>query len=320
MPVSAGTRLRAKLYQCGHSTHDAYLTLTSITRKTVGLAEEEGEPAETDLVRFAVVSGSGAAILKRGSPPRTPGLANTPSASVEVEEDREELPAHPFDAEALTVTDDPPLGPPEPQTANREVEIYKPTDQTPPLSVICVIVGGVVMGCVAAFLLHLLSRWIEFYIPVLLPGLIGWAVAFGGNIGEWESRVERRWVWWSVAVIAGCLSYAAMALFRGPGIDFGDLANNFRYFASTAGTWEKTFFVLSVPLWAKWAVESAIVISVAGFFLTLTLGDPYCLACEEFCKRRRLFTTTNLLAGNVINSLGDRGLSHDGTCCRRSTR
>ena len=92
-PVGAGTRLRAKLYQCGHSTHDAYLTLTSITRKTVGLAEEEGEPAETDLARFAMVSGSGAAILKRGSPPRTPGLANTPSASVEVEEDREELPA-----------------------------------------------------------------------------------------------------------------------------------------------------------------------------------------------------------------------------------
>ena len=304
-PVGAGTRLRAKLYQCGHSTHDAYLTLTSITRKTVGLAEEEGEPAETDLVRFAVVSGSGAAILKRGSPPRTPGLANTPSASVEVKEDREELPAHPFDAEALAVTDDPPLGPPEPQTANREVEIYKPTDQTTPLRVICVIMGGVVVGCVAAFLLHLLSRWIGFYIPVLLPGLIGLAVAFGGTIGEWESRVERRWVWWSVAVIGGCLSYAAMALFRGPGIDFGDLANNFRYFASAAGTWEKTFFVLSVPLWAKWAVESAIVISVVGFFLTSTLGDPYCLKCEELCKSRRLFTTSNLLAGNVINSLGE---------------
>ena len=179
-------------------------------------------------------------------------------------------------------------------------------DQTTPLRVICVIVGGVVVGCVAAFLLHLLSRWIGFYIPVLFPGLIGLAVVLGGIAGEWNSRVERWWVWWSVAVIAGCLSYAAIALFRGPGIDFGDLANNFRYFASAAGTWEKTFFVLSVPLWAKWAVESAIVISVAGFFLTSTLGDPYCLKCEELCKSRRLFTTSNLLAGNVINSLGDR--------------
>ena len=270
--ASASTRLRANLYQCSDPTHDAYLTLTNITRKTVGLAEEVDGLPENDLVRFAVVSGPGAVILKRDFPPETGALGAGASASVEVEdartelpadpsgnaqsveveEDREELPAHPFEAEALTVTDDPPLGPPEPQTANREVEIYKPTDQTTPLRVICVIVGGVVLGCVAAFLLHLLSRWIGFYIPVLFPGLIGLAVVLGGIAGEWNSRVERWWVWWSVAVIAGCLSYAAMALFRGPGIDFGDLANNFRYFASAAGTWEKTFFVLSVPLWAKW--------------------------------------------------------------------
>ncbi len=316
VPASASTRLRANLYQCSDPTHDAYLTLTNITHKTVGLAEKEDEPVEKELVRLAVVSGAGAAILIRDFPPRTGALATATSAGVEVEEDREELPARSFDAEALTVTDDPPaealivtedppLEPPEPQTANRGVEIYKPTDQTTTLRVIFVLLGGVVAGCVAAFLLHLLSRWIGFYIPVLFPGLIGLAVFLGGTIGEGESRVERRWVWWSVAVIAGCTSYAAMALFRGPGIDFGDPGNNFRYFASAAGTWEKTFFVLSVPLGAKWVVESAIVISVGGFFLTSTLGDPYCLECKELCKGRRLFTTTNRLAGNVINSLGD---------------
>ena len=314
--VRTGARLEAYLYRCLHPTHDAYLSLNAITPGRVEEGEGGAGPDGLELVRFAVVSGAGATLLIRDFPPRTGALATATSAGVEVEEDREELPARSFDAEALTVTDDPPaealivtedppLEPPEPQTANRGVEIYKPTDQTTTLRVIFVILGGVVAGCVAVFLLHLLSRWIGFYIPVLFPGLIGLAVFLGGIIGEGEGRVERRWVWWSVAVIAGCTSYAAMALFRGPGIDFGDLGNNFRYFALAAGTWEKTFFVLSVPLGAKWVVESAIVVLIAGSFLTGTQGDPYCLECKELCKGRRLFTTTNRLAGNVINSLGD---------------
>ena len=338
--VGMSTRLQANLCQCLHTTHDAYLSLTTITRDTVAERARGTGPVERGLVRLAVVSGAGAALLRRDFPPNA-GTAPTggdvedaPSGSVaaaagggrdSASSDRDGVPgdlplepsrAQPARLEAAAYrlsasTDEDsvpevlPLEPPQPQPARLEVAVYQAVDQTTPGRVLLMLLWSTVLGCVAAVLLHLFSMWIGVHIFLLLALLLGVAIFFGAVIGEGDRRVERRWVFWFVSIVAGGISYAVLVLLKGPGIDLASPLQNLEYFASAAGTWERTFFVVSLPLWSKWAVESAILILGMGYICADSLGNPYCYDCHELCKRRTLFTTINQLAGNLINAMAD---------------
>ena len=182
------------------------------------------------------------------------------------------------------------------------LEVFIPTDQTTPLRVLAMLIGGVVAGSVASLVFYLISRWIGFYIPVVFGALIGFAVFMGIMMGETGARVERKGVFWSVAVAAGCLSYLTLQLVMGRAADPGNPVGGL---IAEAASWQGLFLGLSIPSLVVWLLDASVLALVAGFFSTTTTGDPYCLECDELCKSRLLFTTSNELSGNVMNALGD---------------
>ena len=304
--------LKVVIDYCSDLSHPAYLTITDKIRSN-----------NPDLVRLAVMSNEGAAILLDDASSGTEessiasdGTGQTTVVDSTVRAERvsmetqgaqkaQETQGTPLADEAFVPDVSPPI--PEitgvPQRAGLVIEVFRPTDQTTLLRVLAMLIGGVVAGSAASLLVYFISGWIGFYIPVVFGALIGFAVFMGVGMGETGGRVERKGVYWAVAVAAGCLSYLALQFLMGRAADPGDPVGGL---ISEAASWQRLFLGLSIPSLVVWLLDATVLVLVAGYFSTSTLGDPYCLKCEALCKSRPLFATSNELSGNVMNALGDR--------------
>lgn len=304
--------LKVVIDYCSDLSHPAYLTITDKILSN-----------NPDLVRLAVMSNEGAVILLDDTSSGTQesslasdgtGQTTVVDSTVQAEQvsmgtqgaqKAQEAQGAPLADEAFVPDVSPPI--PEitgvPQRAGLVIEVFRPTDQTTLLRVLTMLIGGVVAGSAASLLVYFISGWTGFYIPVVFGALIGFAVFIGVGMGEIGGRVERKGVYWAVAVAAGCLSYLALQFLMGRAADPGDPVGGL---ISEAASWQRLFLGLSIPSLVVWLLDATVLVLVAGYFSTSTLGDPYCLKCEALCKSRPLFATSNELSGNVMNALGDR--------------
>ena len=304
--------LKVVIDYCSDLSHPAYLTITDKILSN-----------NPDLVRLAVMSNEGAAILLDDASSETEesatasdGTCQTTVVDSTVQAEQVSMETQgaqkaqgaqgtPLADETFVPDVSPPI--PEitgvPQRAGLVIEVFRPTDQTTLLRVLTMLIGGVVAGSAASLLVYFISGWTGFYIPVVFGALIGFAVFMGVGMGEIGGRVERKGVYWAVAVAAGCLSYLALQFLMGRAADPGDPVGGL---ISEAASWQRLFLGLSIPSLVVWLLDATVLVLVAGYFSTSTLGDPYCLKCEALCKSRPLFATSNELAGNVMNALGDK--------------
>ena len=311
--------LKVVINYCSNLSHPAYLTIT-----------DKIPSNNPDLVRLAVASKKGAAILLddtssgteesstvsdgTGQTAVVDSTVQAEQVSTGTQETRKAPEARRTPRTDVALVPD--VSPPRPeiagvpQRAGLVFEVFRPTDQTTPLRVLAMLIGGVVAGSVASLLFYFISRWIGFYIPVVFGALIGFAVFMGIAMAETGARVERKGVSWSLAVVAGCLSYLALQILMGRAADPGDPVGGL---IAEAVSWQRLFLGLSIPSLVVWLLDATVLALVAGYFSTSTIGDPYCLECDELCQSRPLFTTSNELSGNVMNALGDedyRALKH----------
>ena len=191
----------------------------------------------------------------------------------------------------------------EPRKVGLVIEAFRPTDQTTLFRFMAMLFGGTVAGTATSLAVYLVSGWTGFYVPVVFGGLIGFAVSRGVKIGETGARVELKWVHWTVAVTAGCLSYLALQYLTGRLADPGVLVGSSIF---EAAFWRWLVLEGDIESLFLWFLDAVVLVSVAGSFGAYTLGAPYCLECQKLCKSRPLFATSNELSGNVLNALGNR--------------
>ena len=197
--------LKVVIDYCSDLSHPAYLTITDKILSN-----------NPDLIRLAVMSNEGAAILLDATSSGTEessiasdgtGQTTVVNSTVRAEQvsmgtqgaqkaqKAQETQGTPLADEAFVPDVSPPI--PEitgvPQRAGLVIEVFRPTDQTTLLRVLAMLIGGVVAGSAASLLVYFISGWTGFYIPVVFGAPIGFAVFIGVGMGETggQGRTER---------------------------------------------------------------------------------------------------------------------------------
>ena len=267
-------RLEVMIHHCDYFSHDAYLTLTSVTP-----GNGDTDKNERELVKCAVVKDGAAASLVIDF--AVVGLESPALGSARDDTD--------FKRESIALT----------ELARQNVEVYRYRWGFSPSAHLAMLAVGSVAAVVSGLVAYVVSHIIGAFIPIVVPLVLGLAVGVGLEFAPWKWRVRSRWFRAFAAAAAGCLGYFTVLALIGLQLNSGDPLGSL---LAEAGLTE-SFMWIVMPLWVRWSVELMLLVGFAVFLNQASSGGPGCEACNMSCDERLLFETSSEQAQGVIEAL-----------------
>lgn len=186
------------------------------------------------------------------------------------------------------------------------METYHPSGRLNPLSIPLMLAFGGGFGLAAAFIVHMLWIWTEFYFIFLYPAAIGFAAGIGLNIGTRVGKNRNPVLSVVLGAAIGVCSYGAMHAFDSASAGAPDLLT---YLNAMANEGYSLFFIPLVgPLaWLSWIVEAGVAVYITFKLAEGGASAPFCERCGQWCEDRELFSVSRGKHSDVTAAIHQQG-------------